>query len=562
MEERVVLDGALDTSFHGTGVAVFPFASNLSGYSTNAVTVQLDGKIVVVGTVNVGANGNHEFAVSRLNPDGSMDASFGMSGTTLISFNLGGSAGDYGFAVTLDGSKIVVGGSATTSSANDCAVARLNPDGSMDASFGTGGKVTLSIVSPGHPDSQVDALAVQSDGKIVLTGRVQNDTGDSSAFGVARLNDNGTPDTTFNHTGQVTTTFVSGYNIPQAIVLEKGGDILVGGQAPREVGGDGRLALARYTSSGDLDPTLAIAGLELVATVSGIDGIVGLAETTDGSIIALGQDFDVVKLDHGGSFDQSFVNNGIALNVASSAVYATSLALAPDGNIYAAGGTTYGSDSQMVISRLLSSGKLDNKFGTNGIVKVSLSGQSTVFAIALQDNGAIVAAGDVQNGLIANNVAVVRLVGSDTSPPVLVTPSVPALDPNSDAGMKGDGITAISRPTFIGTGADPGRLIILYDGSSSTILGTATANADGTYSVVPSTPLSVGSHSITVAEGDGQGFVGPRSGAVLRADLLPADLADSRGRDPRPAIRPGGLEDGRSRRAVGHRFGLSPDLSR
>ena len=160
---------------------MFPFASNLSGYSTNAVTVQLDGKIVVVGTVNVGANGNHEFAVSRLNPDGSMDASFGMSGTTLISFNLGGSAGDYGFAVTLDGSKIVVGGSATTSSANDYAVARLNPDGSMDASFGTGGKVTLSIVSPGHPDSQVDALAVQSDGKIVLTGRVQNDTGDSSA---------------------------------------------------------------------------------------------------------------------------------------------------------------------------------------------------------------------------------------------------------------------------------------------------------------------------------------------------------------------------------------------
>ena len=180
-------------------------------------------------------------------------------------------------------------------------------------------------------------------------------------------------------------------------------------------------------------------GLELVPTVSGIDGIVGLAETTDGSIIALGQDFDAVKLDHGGFFDQSFGNNGIALNVASSAVYGTSLALAPDGNIYAAGGTTYGSDSQMVISRLLSSGKLDNKFGTNGIVKVSLSGKSTVFAIALQDNGAIVAAGDVQNGLIANNVAVVRLVGSDTSPPVLVNPSVPALDPNSDTGMKGDG---------------------------------------------------------------------------------------------------------------------------
>ena len=329
---------------------------------------------------------------------------------------------------------------------------------------------------------------------------------------MARLNDNGTPDTTFNHTGQVTTTFVSGYNTPQAIVLEKGGDILVGGQcAP---GGRWRRAVGSgcYTSSGDLDPTLDIAGLELVPTVSGIDGIVGLAETTDGSIIALGQDFDAVKLDHGGFFDQSFGNNGIALNVASSAV-GTSLALAPDGNIYAAGGTTYGSDSQMVISRLLSSGKLDNKFGTNGIVKVSLSGKSTVFAIALQDNGAIVAAGDVQNGLIANNVAVVRLVGSDTSPPVLVNPSVPALDPNSDTGMKGDGITAISRPAFIGTGADPGRLIILYDGSSSTILGTATANADGTYSVVPSTPLSVGSHSITVAEGDGQGFVGPRSGA-------------------------------------------------
>ena len=441
-----------------------------------------------------------------------MDASFAEGGTAFIAFNLGGSDGDYGYAVALDGSKIVVAGSAETSTASECAVARLNPDGSMDTSFGTDGEVTLSINSPGHPDSQVDALAVQSNGKIVIAGPVQNAAGDSSDFGVARLNDDGTPDATFNGIGQVTTTFNTGYNIAQAIVLEQGGTILVGGQAPSTANGNGQLALARYTSGGALDPSLNIAGLELVPTVSGVDGIVGLAEAADGSIIALGENFDVVKLTHGGALDPSFGNNGIALNVGSSAVYGTSLALAPDGNIYAAGGTTYGSDSQMVISRVLPSGALDTSFGTKGVVNLSFGVQSTVFGIALQDNGAIVAAGDVQNGLTSNNVAVARLLGSDASPPRLVQLSVPALDP-ADTGKEGDGITAIARPAFVGTGADPGRLIILYDGSSSLILGTATAKADGTYSVVPSSPLSVGSHSVTVAEGDGQGFVGPRSGA-------------------------------------------------
>ncbi len=541
MEERVLLDGALDPFFQGSGIAAVPFESPVSEYSTNAVAVQLDGKIVVVGTVNIGTGGFHEIAVSRFNPDGSIDTSFGQNGTAYIGFGLGGTSGDFGDALAIDGTKIVVGGAATSTIGSECAVARLNADGSLDSSFGAGGKITLSITAPNLPDSEADAVAIQPDGKIVLAGRVQNAAGDTSDFGVARLNQNGQPDTTFNQTGQATTDLGGGgYNIASAIAIGPGGKIFVAGQTPAVPGKFGQMALVTYKPTGDLD------GLEVIPTDTGSDSAVAVAATADGSVFVLGQDFDVAKLNQEGNFDLSFGESGVAYDVGGlSGVYATSLVVARDGNIYAAGGTSYGSDSQMVISRLLPSGSPDKSFGINGVTQVSFSSKATVFGLALEDDGRVVAAGTIENPLAASSATVVRLLGSDTSPPILRRPSNPTLDPTSDTGQLGDGITSVARPTFDGGGADPGRSIVLYDGSSTTSIGWATANANGTYSVAPLTPLSVGLHSISVAESDGQGYFGLRSGAfavqITRQPISPTLVVITGGQQYRPGAKTAAL---------------------
>ena len=164
--------GDLDSSFGTGGKGVSDFGVLAS--AANAIAIQSDGKLVTAGTI-VLPSGN-DFGVARLNPDGTLDKSFAGGGVT-TDFSGGD---DRGFAVAIqpDG-KIVVAGTATTAQGGyDFGVARYNPDGTLDTSFGSGGKVTTDF--NGGEDA-IQGIVIMPDGKIVAAGYETNTDSTTSA---------------------------------------------------------------------------------------------------------------------------------------------------------------------------------------------------------------------------------------------------------------------------------------------------------------------------------------------------------------------------------------------
>jgi uncharacterized delta-60 repeat protein len=184
-------NGALDDTF-GTGGKVTTRFTSFDDLA-RAVTLQSDGKIIVAGEAD------NDFAVARYNSDGSLDTTFDGDGkvrTSLIMFDLA-----YDVGIDGDG-KIVVVGEAGSSSNADFALVRYNPDGSLDTTFDGDGKVATPV---GGSNEIAASLALQTDGKITVGGFSFNGTNDD--FALARYNSNGSLDSSFGVGGKVTTNF-------------------------------------------------------------------------------------------------------------------------------------------------------------------------------------------------------------------------------------------------------------------------------------------------------------------------------------------------------------------
>jgi uncharacterized delta-60 repeat protein len=214
-------NGSADGGFSAAGEATihFPGASDLNVCS--AMVLQPDGKILLAGTTFNLNPGQTELALARLNPNGNPDTSFGTAGETTVDF--GGF--DLLYAVTLrPGGKIVAAG---TTNLTDFAVARLNPDGRLDTGFGTGGETTISFGAGGL--DFICSLLVQPDGKMVIAGSDFNPVNGNEDFALARLNPNGGPDASFGTGGRVTTGFNGGADLLTGLVLLPGGNMLAAG---------------------------------------------------------------------------------------------------------------------------------------------------------------------------------------------------------------------------------------------------------------------------------------------------------------------------------------------
>lgn len=179
---RYNTNGSLDTSWDGDGKKYTGFASDNCAYS-----IQLDGKVVIAGKLN----GN--FLIARYNTNGTFDTSFDGDGRQSVDFGTSSDSG-YGLAVQSDG-KLVVAGVKGTGSSGQFALARLNTNGSLDSTFGSSGTVTTSFTGGNAAAYDVRVLA---DGRIVAVG------GANSDFAIAKYNSNGTLDTTFDTDGLAT----------------------------------------------------------------------------------------------------------------------------------------------------------------------------------------------------------------------------------------------------------------------------------------------------------------------------------------------------------------------
>jgi len=344
---RYNLNGTLDSSFGGTGEVT----SGVKGLAWG-VAVQADGKVVVAGWSTQAA-----FEVVRFNPDGSLDTSFGSKGLAVIGFS--GTSYAFNVAVQADGKIVVAGQTQPKNTGNwDITLARLNTNGSLDSSFGAGGKVVTQLpyslnstqyLSP-LTNLAIDPNTSASDsnsGKLLVVVRTQQ-----PQAVVVRYNTNGTLDTTFGSgTGYVN---LGNQNYP-AVVVQSDDRIVVAGTGY----GSTAVFLARLNADGTLDASFGSGGIVVTSNpqVAFADSV---ALQANGQIVVCGTGMlnnngnrlMVGRYNTNGSLDITFGTGGFAMTPVFTA-NGRSMALEPDGRIIVAG---LGSGPWFTLARFLAAG--------------------------------------------------------------------------------------------------------------------------------------------------------------------------------------------------------------
>lgn len=329
---RFNLDGSLDTTFSDDGRVITSLTSSNSG--ATSVAIQSDGKIVVGGSSHNGTNS--DFAVVRYNPDGSLDPSFGAGGIVITPVT---SSNDYsyGMAIQSDG-KIVLGGITISNST----LVRYLPDGSLDSTFGDGGKVFTRI----GLNSQFSDVLLQQDGKIIGVGcayRVESHVD----FAMARYNVDGSLDTSFGTGGTVITTMSTNSDQPFCATIQPDQKILLAGRAYN--GDDTEFNAARYNADGSLDTSFDDDGMLLFHVGDGSAGVMGIGVQEDGKILLTGnclvdgiRRIVLARRNADGSVDPSFQGGSVITTIGSSSVGGSALLTQCDGRIIVMAGIVYG----------------------------------------------------------------------------------------------------------------------------------------------------------------------------------------------------------------------------
>jgi len=451
--------GDLDTSFGTNGEVI----TQISG-EAHAVAIQPDGKIVTAGhntqfNIPIGSS-PAEFVLTRFNPDGSIDITFGNSGIVTTDFS--NTSDDRAFAVVLqpDG-KIIAAGTAS-GPLWSFALSRYNTDGSLDVSFGSGGKVTTDFGGLGS----AYAIVLEPDGKIVAAGQHFNVI---SGFALARYNPDGSLDTSFGSGGKVTTD-VNSLNQILALVLQPDGKLVAAGFSGIGFSDNADFALARYNPDGSLDTSFGAGGI-VTTDFNGVgDAALALVLQPDGKLVSAGYaytgifsqlQFALARYNPDGSLDTSFGSGGKVTTDFSGYGLAYAMVLQPDGKIVAAG-----TSGDFALARYNPDGSLDTIFGNGGTVTTDITGSLEIaFALALQPDDKLVAVGfeGFFAGFNFHHFALARYLGGSVTnpiPDITVTDSVP---PVSDLQMPFGDVTE-------GHAADQ-TITITNDGNVNLIMG-------------------------------------------------------------------------------------------
>lgn len=393
---RLISDGAMDTSFGTDGKVVSDVG--YGGGIPNDVTVQGDGKIVVVGAQAL-------FAVVRYKVDGTLDTSFNNIGRVRM-FSDGSSATS---VVSQPDGKLLIAGrlKAASNVPTDSLIVRLNGDGSPDPAFGSEGTVVTSV---GTYNDEFKTLALQPDGKIVAGGYTARDTGGAASdLSLVRYRADGAFDTAFGRRGKVVGLAECGTSdsFISAVALQGDGKILAAGFC-------GGFAIMRFNSNGSLDNTFNNTGVKVISGALFATHAADLKIQADGRIVVTGgfHDFVVVRLDSNGDLDPSFNGNGIVTHsLGELPEGARSLEIQADGKLVVSG--NYQAHSLRYSSAVLrfnSDGSIDNTWGTAGVMKLPFTGNVFTSGTALDSDGKVLVSAQL-NGLFG----IVRLVGDSAT---------------------------------------------------------------------------------------------------------------------------------------------------
>lgn len=304
---RYDANGSLDTTFDIDGKVI----TNFNGGDCHAysLVIQNDGKIVLAGDA-INGLGERGFASIRYNSDGSLDTTFGTAGKVFTLF--GNSAAEANSIALQNDGKIVISGTDYTNyvgggGTSGFAVARYNPDGSLDSSFGVNGKVSISL---GIYYNRATSLAIQNDGKIIIGGNSAIVNFGTEIFAVMRLNSDGNLDTTFDNDGIVTTSTGTHMNQLYSTIIQNEGKVLVSGYSNSL--NDNVFTLVRYNTDGSLDTSFDADGIvNSISDTSAYAGAYSLALQNDGKIIAAGllnNSFALVRYNNQTLSNNSFEN--------------------------------------------------------------------------------------------------------------------------------------------------------------------------------------------------------------------------------------------------------------
>ena len=406
-------DGDLDVTFGNGGKVLVDFSAT-SEYG-RSVVVQPDGKIIVAG--QSGTYPLFHSALVRFNANGTLDESFGVGGKALLPLDPNGD-GLSSVALQPDGRIVVAGSQIHDNFTVGLLVARCNSNGSLDQTFGNGGSVLFSF---GDSGSQGNAVVVQADGKIIVVGQTGASYGELVDIAIARFNSDGAFDNTYGANGKTRTHFPGQFNTGSratSAALQTDGKLVVAGGYKNE-GTPGEFALARYETSGKLDPTFGAGGIVHTSLGSAESTAMSVGVQTDGRIVAAGyfytahrnKDFALARYNANGTLDVSFGKGGIIISdlFGTSDDIAYGLCIQRDNKLVVIGRSGMYPNFRAAVVRYNRSGSFDSGFGMAGKVMTDFGSLSSQFyGAALQPDGKIVVAG--YSSASTSDIAVARYI--------------------------------------------------------------------------------------------------------------------------------------------------------
>ena len=486
----------LDTSFDGDGRVTTGSFYEEGGRD---VAIQPDGKIVVVG----GKTSTYQIqnmAAVRYNINGSLDTTFGNNGVYVLPSLIGSQvAAAKAVAVDLqpDGKILLAGSGGTLDDAKQIfLIIRLNANGTLDTTFGDGGRVIKKLASSNTYGRLSSMVFDAARDKIYLGGTIQL-TSDGAAYGYAvmRFTGAGAPDTTFNGTG--TQAFQVGDSRPSVtglndIALQPDGKLVATGFAQYLIANTPSIesfGTARINLDGSLDSPFGTNGVVITdfthmdfGTISYYRSAARTVSLLPNGKIFIGGGgsnesprtfYYAAQLNPGGDYDSSFGTNG-RIRADGFAVLDSAIDL--NGKIVIAGG-------HFAVGRLNANGALDKTFNSTGFVVTDFGSAETTFAVALQTNGKIVVSGGSTNpqysGPGNDYTHVARYIGTAQ------VSSLPTLSISATDGSSQESTTDSGTFTFTRTGDSTNPLAVNY-----TVLSSSASAAHGIRYVLPS-PLGV-----------------------------------------------------------------------
>ncbi len=279
-------NGTLDPTFGVGGIVTTTFPGQ--GSYAFSLVLQGDGKIIAAGTdfVNFSSDdsSNTDFGLERYNPDGSPDTTFGNGGQVTTDFD-GFNDDAFSVLVQADGKIVAVGSAKNPANFYDFAAVRYFANGTIDSTFGTAGKVRTDFGD--HNFDQARSAVLQTDGKIVAAGFAISRNGGVQNFAVARYSSNGVLDPSFSNDGLTQIDFGSCCQSAYSLLLQGDGKLITVGY-PNTESSDSDFLLARLNSNGTLDTTFGVAGKVRTSLGDLNDGANGALLQPDGKIVAVG----------------------------------------------------------------------------------------------------------------------------------------------------------------------------------------------------------------------------------------------------------------------------------